>query len=197
MTDLFSKGPLMSIRSSLRTGITALLCLSLSGLALAALKVDPAKSSVSAVFKQMNVPVEGKFRNTTANIDFSTANPAAAKAVIDIAIGSFDLGDPEFNKEAVKKEWFNAVQFPQARFESTSVKPATGGRYDVTGKLTIKGKTADVAFPLQVKKDGSQQVFEGALPIRRLAFNIGEGEWKDTSMVADEVIIKFRFTTAQ
>jgi len=40
-------------------------------------------------------------------------------------------------------------------------------------------------------------VFEGQLPIKRLAFNIGEGEWKDTSMVADEVVIKFRVTAGQ
>ena len=40
-------------------------------------------------------------------------------------------------------------------------------------------------------------MFEGALPIKRLAFNIGEGEWKDTSMVADDVIIKFRVMAAQ
>ena len=60
------------------------------------------------------------------------------------------------------------------------------------GKLTIKGKTVDVSFPLNVKKEGDQQVFEGSLPIKRLAFGIGEGEWKDTSIVADEVVIKFR-----
>jgi polyisoprenoid-binding protein YceI len=32
------------------------------------------------------------------------------------------------------------------------------------------------------------------VPIKRLTYNIGEGEWKDTSMVADEVVIKFRVT---
>jgi polyisoprenoid-binding protein YceI len=35
-------------------------------------------------------------------------------------------------------------------------------------------------------------VFEGTLPIRRLAFGIGEGEWRDPSVVADEVIVRFR-----
>ena len=62
--------------------------------------------------------------------------------------------------------------------------------------MTLKGKTADVTFPLAVKAEGGKQVFEGQLPIKRLAFNIGEGEWKDTSMVADEVVIKFRVTAA-
>ena len=30
------------------------------------------------------------------------------------------------------------------------------------------------------------------LPIKRLAFKIGDGEWADTSMVADEVQVRFK-----
>jgi polyisoprenoid-binding protein YceI len=158
------------------------------------LKVDPAKSSVTAVFKQMNVPVEGKFKKFNAQIDYDGAKPESSKATVEIDIPSFDLGDPEYNREVLKKEWFNAAQFPKASFISTSIKSGAGSRLDVSGKLTIKGKTADVSFPLVMKKEGSNSVFEGTLPIKRLAFNIGEGEWKDTSMVADEVQIKFRIT---
>lgn len=187
----------MSLRKIIHTGGTALLCLALSGLAYAALKVDTAKSSVSAVSKQMGVPVEGKFKKFNAQIDFNAAKPEASKANVDIDVASFDLGSAEFNSEVMKKEWFNAAQFPKATFVSTGIKPAAGGKYDVAGKLTVKGKTADVVFPLTVKKEGAAQVFEGALPIKRLAHNIGEGEWKDTSMVADEVVIKFRVVTAQ
>lgn len=187
----------MSLRKIIHTGGTALLCLALSGLAYAALKVDTAKSSVSAVSKQMGVPVEGKFKKFNAQIDFNAAKPEASKANVDIDVASFDLGSAEFNSEVMKKEWFNAAQFPKATFVSTGIKPAAGGKYDVAGKLTVKGKTADVVFPLTVKKEGASQVFEGALPIKRLAHNIGEGEWKDTSMVADEVVIKFRVVTAQ
>ena len=32
----------------------------------------------------------------------------------------------------------------------------------------------------------------GLLPIKRLAFKIGENEWADTSMVADDVQVKFK-----
>lgn len=186
----------MFIRNIARSTAIAALSLSLSGLVIAAvLKVDTAKSSVSAVFKQMGVPVEGKFRKFTANIDFDQAKPEASKATMDIDIASFDLGDAEFNKEVAKKEWFNAAQFPKATFASTGIK-ANGNKFDVAGKLTIKGKTADVTFPMTVKKDGNNQVFEGALPIKRLTFNIGEGDWKDTGTVADEVTIKFRIVAA-
>lgn len=157
----------------------------------AALKTDPAKSTVTATFKQMNVPVDAKFKQFTAAIDYDAAKPDAAKASVEINIASFDLGDAEYNKEVTKKEWFNAAQFPKATFVSSAIKSAGAGKLNVTGKLTIKGKTADVTFPLTVKTEGGKQVFEGALPIKRLTYNIGEGEWKDTSMVADEVTIKF------
>jgi polyisoprenoid-binding protein YceI len=160
----------------------------------AVLKTDPAKSSVAAVFKQMNVPVEAKFKTFTASIDYDAVHPEAAKASVDIQTASMDLGDPEYNREVSKKEWFNTAQFPKASFVSTSIKPAGAGKLNVAGKLTIKGKTTDVNFPLTVKTEAGKQVFEGQLPIKRLAFNIGEGEWKDTSMVADEVVIKFRVT---
>jgi polyisoprenoid-binding protein YceI len=158
----------------------------------APLKTDPAKSSVTATFKQMGVPVEAKFKQFSAQIDYDAAKPAASKASVEIQTGSFDLGDPEYNKEVTKKEWFNAAQFPKATFVSTAIAPAGAGKLNVSGKLNIKGRSADVSFPLSVKAEGGKQVFEGQLPIKRLAFNIGEGEWKDTSMVADEVVIKFR-----
>jgi len=87
----------------------------------------------------------------------------------------------------------------RASFVASSIKATpgapAGSKYDVTGKLTIKGKSADVRFPLTVKKEGNTQVFDGVLPIKRLAFNIGEGDWKDTGMVADEVSIKFHVVT--
>lgn len=186
----------MKLHSIFRNSAVLALAVALPVLA-AQLKTDSAKSSVSAVFKQMNVPVEGKFKRFNAQIDYNSAKPETSKANMEIDVASFDLGDAEFNKEAQKKDWFNGTQFPKATFVSSALKPAAGGKLDVTGKLTIKGKTADVAFPLSVKQEGAVQVFEGSLPIKRLAFNIGEGEWKDTSMVADEVVIKFRVVATQ
>jgi polyisoprenoid-binding protein YceI len=186
----------MPVHTILRRGAVLALAVALPALA-AQLKTDPARSSVSAVFKQMNVPVEGKFKRFNAQIDYNSAKPETSKANMEIDVASFDLGDAEFNKEAQKKDWFNGTQFPKATFVSSALKPAAGGKLDVTGKLTIKGKTVDVGFPLSVKQEGATQVFEGSLPIKRLAFNIGEGEWKDTGMVADEVVIKFRVVATQ
>ena len=161
------------------------------------LKMDTAKSSVTAVFKQMGVSVETKFNKFTAQIDYDAAKPQNAKASVEIDILSFDLGDPDYNQEVQKKEWFHGSQFPKASFISGKITSPTPGKLEITGKLTIKGKTTDVTFPLNVKKESATQIFEGSLPIKRLTFNIGDGTWKDTSVVADEVIIKFRVVGTQ
>ncbi|RJG21928.1 YceI family protein [Massilia cavernae] len=181
------------IRGSL---LAALMAVTLAASAFP-LKTDVATSAISATFTQMSVPVEAKFRKFNAQVDYDAAKPELAKASVDIDTASLDLGDADMNKEVAKKDWFNAAQFPKASFVSSGIKAAGAGKLNVTGKLTIKGRSAVVNFPLSVKSDGGKQVFEGALPIKRLAFNIGEGEWKDTSMVADEVVIRFRVAAGQ
>jgi polyisoprenoid-binding protein YceI len=165
----------------------------LSSSALAApLKVDAAKSGVNVTFKQMGVAVDAKFNKLVAQVDYDPTKPENAKASVEIDVASFDLGDPDYSAEVRKKEWFYAAQFPKATFSSTKIRSAGPGKLEVTGKLTLKGKSTDLQFPLSVKKEGGAQVFEGSVPIKRLVFGIGDGEWKDTSVVADEVIIKFR-----
>jgi polyisoprenoid-binding protein YceI len=166
-----------------------LMCVALAASA-AMLKTDITKSTVSAVFKQMNVPVESQFKKYTVAIDYDSAKPDAAKASVEVDTATLDIGDADMNKEVAKQEWFNSAQFPKASFVSSAIKYVGPGQLRVTGKLSIKGKSAEITFPVTVKADGGRQVFDGILPIRRLAFNIGDGAWKDTGMVADEVTIK-------
>ncbi|MEB0033257.1 YceI family protein, partial [Undibacterium sp. RTI2.1] len=80
--------------------ITASLLLAASLPALAAIaKLDNAKSKVTIVFKQMNVPVDAQFKKFSAAIDYNTAKPEASTATVDIDVASFDLGDPQYNAE--------------------------------------------------------------------------------------------------
>jgi polyisoprenoid-binding protein YceI len=165
--------------------------LSVTAGAASAQAIDAARSSVSATFKQMGVPVEGKFKKVGGQVSYDPANPAVAQAKVDVEVASFDLGDPQYNREIQQKDWFDGARFPAASFTSAGVKAVGAGRLEVSGKLTIKGRSVNVSVPLAVRNDGGATVFEGSVPIRRLAFAIGEGEWKDTALLADEVIVKF------
>ena len=155
-------------------------------------QIDAAKSSVTAVARQIGVPMEGKFRKFDAAVDFDPAKLATSSAKVEIDVSSFEIGDAETTKELKGKDWFDAAKYPKAVFQSTGIKNGAPGKYEVAGRLTIKGKTQDVVVPATYRQDSGGQVFEGVLPIKRTVFNIGDGEWKDTSVVADDVQIKFR-----
>lgn len=127
---------------------------------------------------------------------FNPAQLAQSSAKVDIEMASFDIGDEEYNKEVRAKDWFDTTKYAKATFVSSGIKPGVAGKYDVAGKLTIKGKTQDVVVSATYKQNGASNVFDRVLPIKRNAFNVGEGDWKDTSVVADEVVIKFHIVTA-
>jgi polyisoprenoid-binding protein YceI len=160
-------------------------------------QVDSSKSTVTATSKQMNVPVDGTFKKFTAQLSFDPAKPAAGSARLSINTASYDLGDESYNEQVRGKEWFDAAQYPDATFVSSAIAPAGGNQFKVTGTLTIKGKSQNVTVPVTVAQQGSTQSFDGALPIKRSQFDIGTGEWKDTSVVADEVVIKFHIVAAK
>lgn len=176
-------------------GIVALVAATFTSTLVVA-QVDAAKSSVTAVARQIGVPMEGKFKRFDATVNFDAAHPANSNARVEIDMTSFEMGDAVTTKELRGKDWFDTAKYPKATFVSTSIKPTGANRYEAAGKLTIKGKTIDIVVPTTYRAEGRAQVFEGALPIKRNTFNIGDGEWKDTSVVADDVQIKFRIVTA-
>ena len=154
-------------------------------------QVDTKASTVTFFYKQMNVPMDGKFGKFSAQLAFDPAKLDKAQARIDIDVASIDTGSAEANEEVLGKLWFNTRTYPAASFVSSGIKALGGNRYQATGKLSIKGKTLDVATPVTFQSSGASGVFEGAFAIKRLDYAVGEGEWTDVSTVADDIQIKF------
>lgn len=172
---------------------TAVVLVSMGTLpALAEQKLLPAQSEIAFVSKQMGVPVEGRFRKFDAQLAFDPSRPETAKLAFSVDIASVTLGSPEPDAELPKAPWFNTAKFPQATFQSGAVKAVGGGKFDVSGKLTIKGTARDVLVPVALTQSGATTTASGQFTIKRLAFKIGEGEWADTGMVADDVQVKFK-----
>lgn len=173
---------------------TMLLCLMLIAGRVSALEFtqfDTNSSSVTFFYKQMGVPLDGKFSKFSAQLSFDPAKLDKAQARIDIDVASIDTGSAEANEEVLGKLWFNTKTYPTASYVSSGIKALGSNRYQATGKLSIKGRTLDVATPVTFQPEGSRGVFEGAFTIKRLDYAIGEGEWTDIGTVADEIQIKF------
>ena len=86
----------------------------------------------------------------------------------------------------------SAARFPQATFLSSGIKGLGAGRFEVVGKLSIKGLARDLSVPVQMVQTGAQSTATGAFIIKRLDFQVGEGEWTDTSMRANDVNVRFK-----
>lgn len=163
-----------------------------AGSAFAQQKLVPEQSEIVFVSKQMGVPVEGRFKKFDAQVAFDPAKPATSKVAFTVDTGSATLGVKETDAELPKPVWFNVPKFPQATFQSSAIKAVGAGKYEVAGKLSIKGASQDVVVPVTLTQSGAITTAAGSFAIKRLAFKIGENEWADTSMVADEVQVKFK-----
>ena len=154
-------------------------------------KLQTEVSVITFVSKQMSVPVEGTFKKFTAQIRLNPAKPETGIAHLVIDLASIDAGSMEANDEVKGKSWFNVAEFPKAEFVSSSVKSLGGGKFEATGKMTIKGKSIEMRAPFTLKEEKGALSIDGAIDLKRLDFGIGSGLWSDTSVVADEVQIKF------
>ncbi len=172
--------------------LSALLIATTALAALAAATLQPAKSELAFTFKQMGVPVDGKFTKFEAQLDFDAKKPEAGKIAFTVDLGSVSLGDASFDAEVAKAPWFDTKRNGRTTFVSTAIKPSGPGKYDVAGKLTIKGAARDVVVPITL----SNGVAAGSVAIKRLDYKIGDGEWADTSMVANDVTVKFKLSFA-
>ena len=188
----------LDIRIARATAVKALesMATGLSAQATEYNQVQADKSGVAFVYQQMGILVDGRFKKFSSQLSFDPAKPTAAKTSFDVELASVDTGAQEGDDEVAGKQWFNTKAFPTARFISSSVKHLGYNRYEVTGQLSIKGKTQDVVVPATFSAQGNTGVFEGAFTIRRADFSIGEDSWAKFDIVANDVRIKFRITAS-
>jgi polyisoprenoid-binding protein YceI len=140
----------------------------------------------------MGVPIDGQFRSFDAQVQFDPKAPQKGHFVIDVDLTSVKLPTSDAMEEVVKPAWFNSAHFPHAQFVSSTIRPIDKTHYEIAGHLTIKGLSQDVVVPVAITQSGNVTTAAGEIALRRLAFAIGDGEWKDTSVVADNVEVKFR-----
>lgn len=156
-------------------------------------KLVPAQSEISFTIKQMGVPLEGKFSKFDAQLAFDIKKPEAGKIAFTIDLGSAEVGDAETTKELRKPEWFNQAKFPAATFSSTAIKSVGPGKLEVAGTLTIKGNAKPVVVPVTLTPGAAGiTTAQGSFNIKRVDFKIGEGDWADVSIVANDVTVKFK-----
>jgi polyisoprenoid-binding protein YceI len=159
-------------------------------------QLQAAGSEIGFTTRQMGVPVDGKFTRFSAQVALDPKKPEAGSVSFSIDTGSARFGSAELDAEVPKATWLNVPKFPQATFQSSAIKATGPGKFEVTGKLAIKGATRDIVVPVQLVQAGTGATLSstatGSFTLKRLDFKIGEAEWADTSMLGNDIAVKFK-----
>ena len=160
----------------------------------AAWTADPAKSSLEFTFVQAGAKTTGRFARFMANIDFLPADAAAGKFDVNIDLNSVDTRDKDRDTQLRAPELFDVMKFPRAQYVATQF-AARGNEFTGTGKLSLRGISRDVplTFTFETATEAGQPVahLKGTATVNRLAFGVGQGEWKSTEWIAEDVEIAF------
>lgn len=166
------------------------LAFSVSTLA-APLTVIPETSSVGFIGTQQGTKFNGRFQTFTATIDLDAADPTKGSIVGTVKVDSVNTRDHDRDASLLDKDWFNAKEFPEAKFESQHIMKAADGSYEAHGQLTLKGATKPIVMKFTLASEGAATKFTGTMTINRFDFNVGEG-WNDTSWVAQDVAVEVK-----
>ena len=160
--------------------LTRVLCLTLLTVDVAAAapswQVDPAKSALTFSVVVNGQTVQGKYDGFGANIKFDPANLAQSSAKITIDASAYKTGDRTRDVMLMKPAWFNVLDFPQVIFQTTEFTAKGGKAYVAKAKLTLKGISKDITLPFTLNIKGNTAIMKGETTLKRLAFNIGQGE---------------------
>jgi polyisoprenoid-binding protein YceI len=156
--------------------------------------LDPAKSSLQFAFVQAGAKNQGHFTRFPVTFDFSPANPAAGHLEVTVDVSSVDTGDQERDDTLRSDDLFAVKKFPQAHFSATQFNKTAGG-FEAVGKLTLRGVTHDLTVPFTFRtatENGAAVGYmDGKTSLKRLDYGVGQGDWKATDQVGNDVAVSF------
>ncbi len=168
----------------------------LAGQALAApvWTVDKGASKVAFSSSFDGGAFSGAFRRWDAAIRFDPANLAGSSVTATFDMTSAVTGDADRDEALPLDDWFAAKRFPKATFTATSFKAMGGNRYQAVGALTIRGVTKPLTLPFTLVITGGVAKMNASVGLNRLAFGVGQGDWKTTEVVPGTVTVNISLT---
>jgi polyisoprenoid-binding protein YceI len=157
--------------------------------------LDAAKSTLEFGFVQAGAKNKGKFPKFTVNFGFADDNLAASKLDVTINIPTLDTDDQERDDTLRGADLFDAAKFPQAHFTATQITKTAAGGYEAAGTFVLRGVTRPqrVSFTLRAATEQGRGVIymAGKTLVKRLDFGVGQGDWKSTEWIDNDVNITF------
>ena len=111
--------------------------------------VDPAASELVFVTRQMGVPVEGRFQRWSAQVALDPRKPEAGQVALRIQMDSVAFARARGRPPRRSARCGSTRRASRsAEFRSSGIRAAGGGRYEMAGRLTLKGESHDMVVPV-------------------------------------------------
>lgn len=154
----------------------------------------PEVSRLDFGFTQAGSDEAGGFRNFQADFRFDPDRPEQSSIDVTVEMASVDTGDSERDQILKSADLFDVERWPKAHFKTLSITRKEGNRYLARAELTIRDQTRQLPFPftLEISEKNGQAVFRltAEVPLRRLEFGVGKGDWAETTWISDEVLVQ-------
>ncbi len=116
-------------------------------------KVDPSHSKLGFSVSHLTISeVDGEFTKFDGTLKSSKEDFSDAQISFSANVSSINTGNTSRDQHLNAEDFFYAEKHPKITFESTSFKKKGNGKYELKGKLTMRGVTKDVTF--EVKHGG-------------------------------------------
>ncbi|MEO8019045.1 MAG: YceI family protein [Pseudomonadota bacterium] len=152
----------------------------------------PAGSTLTFTFVQEGAANNGSFKRFTTELTYDEKDPATGSLKVQVQIASVDTQDKERNEMISGSDLFDAQKFPTAQYVANSFAKRADGTLEAVGKLTLRGTTHDLRLPLKIVATAAGAELSGTATIKRLDYGVGQGDWKSTESVGDEVKLQYQ-----
>jgi polyisoprenoid-binding protein YceI len=147
----------------------------------------------------MGSAFRGAVTKFNPDIFFDPEHPEKSHATVEIDVSGITTGDKERDASLFIKDWFDLAEFPTARFASDSFKRTGKNTYEAPGTLTIKSVSVPVVLPFTIEMTAPGQGLKkahvkGSVVLDRSKFHLGQGEWADPGVIANNVTVDIDLT---
>lgn len=156
----------------------------------------PGAGALTFRFVQAGAETEGSFREFSTELAYDENNLAASTLDVTVQIASLATQDKDRDAELAGANLLDAAKFPTAKFTASSL-AKRGDRLEAIGKLTLHGTTHELRLPLTIRKTATGVEISGETTIRRLEYGVGQGDWKSTEWVGDDVKLQYKVPLAR
>ncbi len=132
---------------------------------------------------------DGRFERFEADIRYDPADLASARFEVKVDLASAVTGDSDRDSSLPDSEFFDITAHPQATFVTSAFR-TDGNKVIADGTLTLKGISKPVSLDVVFTPGAAGATLDVTSDLKRLDFNVGTGDYADTSTIADEVKVK-------